>query len=238
VQSARSRLAAMHGVIKPLMRQMVQWLTTGKVAANKIIHVGIPPSASHRTQQSGQEDGVWLGLSDQSFGWGLCVWDVDCGQCRREADAAQGARRLPGDIWSGSDAGVGGLRPGRRFKPGRARGSLWRVSSRWGFNPKGIGLGRLPRQSGIKYAPNGARAEGVIGTLKSNRYKFNKPKERPMAHAGGWQARGSILSFNLNKFMRDLVEVDEVRNRDIGTGTGNPQRREKRVKEKKNRRPR
>ena len=42
MQSARSRLVAMHEVIKPLMRQIVHWLTTGKVAANKIIHVGIP----------------------------------------------------------------------------------------------------------------------------------------------------------------------------------------------------
>ena len=50
------------------------------------------------------------------------------------------------------------------------------------------------------------QTEGVIGTLKSNRYKFNKPKERL------WQTLemagpSSILSFNLNKFMRDLVEL-------------------------------
>jgi hypothetical protein len=48
------------------------------------------------------------------------------------------------------------------------------------------------------------QAEGVIGTLKSPRYHFNKPKERL------WQTlemagTRSILSFNLNKFMRDLV---------------------------------
>ena len=50
------------------------------------------------------------------------------------------------------------------------------------------------------------QTEGVIGTLKSNRYKFNKPKERL------WQTLEmagprSILSFNLNKFMRDVVEL-------------------------------
>jgi hypothetical protein len=42
IQSARARLVAMHEVIKPLMGQIVHWLTTGKVAANKIVHVGIP----------------------------------------------------------------------------------------------------------------------------------------------------------------------------------------------------
>ena len=50
------------------------------------------------------------------------------------------------------------------------------------------------------------RTEGSIGILKSNRYQFNKPKERL------WQTLEmagprSILSFNLNKFMRDLVEL-------------------------------
>src|SRR5918993_1438581 len=42
IQNARSRLMAMHEVIKPLMAQIVHWLTTGQVAANKIVHVGIP----------------------------------------------------------------------------------------------------------------------------------------------------------------------------------------------------
>ena len=50
------------------------------------------------------------------------------------------------------------------------------------------------------------QTEGVIGTLKSNRYQFNKPKERL------WQTLEmagprSILSFNLNKLMRDLVAL-------------------------------
>src|SRR5258706_6978726 len=114
VQSARSRLAAMHGVIKPLMRQMVQWLTTGKVAANKIIHVGIQPKG-HRP-------------------------------------------------WSVAEAVRDQIRTER------------------------------------------GQTEGVIGTLKSNRYKFNKPKER-LWHTLEMAGPRSILSFNLNKFMRDLVEL-------------------------------
>jgi hypothetical protein len=50
------------------------------------------------------------------------------------------------------------------------------------------------------------RTEGGIGTLKSKRYPFNKPKERL------WQTLEmagprSILSFTLNKLMRDLVAL-------------------------------
>ena len=52
------------------------------------------------------------------------------------------------------------------------------------------------------------RTEGRIGTLKSNRYKFNKPKERlwPTLEMAGPR---SILSFNLNKLMRDLVALTQ-----------------------------
>lgn len=47
------------------------------------------------------------------------------------------------------------------------------------------------------------RTEGSIGTLKSNRYKVNKPKERlwPTLEMAGPR---SILSCNLNKLMRAL----------------------------------
>jgi hypothetical protein len=39
IQSARSRLVAMHRVIELLMGQIVHWVSTGKVAANKIVQV-------------------------------------------------------------------------------------------------------------------------------------------------------------------------------------------------------
>ena len=48
------------------------------------------------------------------------------------------------------------------------------------------------------------KTEGIIGTLKTDRDGFNKPKERL------WQTLEmagprSILSYNLNKLIRDLV---------------------------------
>nr|PON18781.1 hypothetical protein C2W62_06090 [Candidatus Entotheonella serta] len=52
MRSARSRLAAMHDVIQVLMGQIVHWVSTGQVAANKIVHVGIPQArAIVRTQR-------------------------------------------------------------------------------------------------------------------------------------------------------------------------------------------
>jgi len=52
------------------------------------------------------------------------------------------------------------------------------------------------------------RTEGSIGTLKSNRYHFNKPKER-LWHTLEMAGPRSILSFNLHKFMRDVVTLTQ-----------------------------
>jgi hypothetical protein len=56
------------------------------------------------------------------------------------------------------------------------------------------------------YAANSGKTEGIIGTLKSEKYQFNKPKERlwQMLEMAGPK---SILSFNLNKLMRDVVQA-------------------------------
>jgi hypothetical protein len=61
IQSARSRLMAMHDVIKPLMVQIVQWMTTGVVAKNKIIHVGIPQARAIVRNKTGKK--VEFGLA-------------------------------------------------------------------------------------------------------------------------------------------------------------------------------
>jgi hypothetical protein len=50
------------------------------------------------------------------------------------------------------------------------------------------------------------RTEGSSGILKSDRYQFNKPKER-LWHTLEMAGPRSILSFNLNKFMRDVVAL-------------------------------
>ena len=70
MQSARSRLVAMHDVIKPLMRQIVHWLTTGKVAANKIIHVGIPQARAIVRNKAGKKTEFGLGYLISRLGGG------------------------------------------------------------------------------------------------------------------------------------------------------------------------
>lgn len=81
-----------------------------------------------------------------------------------------------------------------------------RLGSTLGIQPKGKRPWSVAEGVRDQVRSERGQTEGVIGTLKSNRYQFNKPKERL------WQTLEmagprSILSFNLNKFMRDLVDL-------------------------------
>ena len=87
IQSARSRLMAMHEVIKPLMGQIVHWLTTGKVAANKIVHVGIPQARAIVRNKSGKKTEFGLAYLINRLGGGYVFGE------RIEANADE--RQMP-----------------------------------------------------------------------------------------------------------------------------------------------
>ncbi len=55
IQNATATLGRMHEVIKPLMGQIVQWLTTGVVAKGKIVHVGIPQARAIVRNKAGKK---------------------------------------------------------------------------------------------------------------------------------------------------------------------------------------
>jgi len=75
-----------------------------------------------------------------------------------------------------------------------------------GIQPKGQRPWSVAEEVRDQIRSERGRTEGSIGTLKSNRYQFNKPKER-LWHTLEMAGPRSILSFNLNKFMRDFVEL-------------------------------
>src|SRR6266851_1133930 len=76
-----------------------------------------------------------------------------------------------------------------------------------GIQPKGQGTWRVAEAVRETVRSERGKTEGIIGTLKTDKYGFNKPKERL------WQTLEmagprSLLSFNLNKLMRDVVRTD------------------------------
>jgi hypothetical protein len=78
-----------------------------------------------------------------------------------------------------------------------------------GIQPKGKGAWLVAEEVRERIRSASGKTEGLIGTLKTDTYGCNKPKERP------WQTLQmagprSILSCNLNKLMRDLVKSESA----------------------------
>ena len=87
IQSARARLVAMHDVIKVLMGQIVHWVSSGKVAANKIVHVGIPQARAIVRNKAGKKTEFGLAYLISRLGGGYVFGE------RIEANADE--RQMP-----------------------------------------------------------------------------------------------------------------------------------------------
>jgi hypothetical protein len=207
IQSARARLLAMHEVIKPLMGQIVQWISTGKVAANKIVHVGIPQARAIVRNKAGKKTG---------FGFAYLISRVGGGYLFGERIAANAdERQMPLKALWGYRAIFGQEATPELVvydRGGDATATRQRLAlagiKEVGIQPKGKRPWSVAEGVREQIRSERGRTEGSLGTLKSNRYKFNKPRERL------WQTLEmagprSILSFNLNKFMRDLVALTQ-----------------------------
>jgi hypothetical protein len=207
IQSGCARLLAMHEVIKPLMRQIVQWISTGKVAANKIVHVGIPQARAIVRNKAGKPTEFGLAYLISRLGGGYLFGE------RIVANADE--RQMPLKALAGYRAIFGQEATpelvvydrGGDSTPTRQRLVLEGVKN-VGIQPKGKRPWSVAEAVREQIRSERGRTEGSIGTLKSHRYKFNKPQERlwPTLEMAGPR---SILSFNLNKFMRDLVALTQ-----------------------------
>jgi hypothetical protein len=205
MQSARSRLVAMHEVIKPLMNHIVHWVTTGKVAVNKIVHVGIPQARAIVRNKSGKKTECGLAYLISRLGEGYLFGEriaANADERQMLLKALAGYRAIFG---AKATPELVVYDRGGDSTPTRQRLALAGVRD-VGIQSKGKRPWSVAEAVREQIRSERGRTEGGIGTLKSNRYQFNKPKERL------WQTLEmagprSILSFNLNKFMRDLVAL-------------------------------
>jgi hypothetical protein len=205
IQSARARLVAMHEVIKPLMGPIVHWLTTGKVAANKIVQVGIPQARAIVRNKAGKKTEFGLAYLISRLGGGYVFGE------RIAANADE--RQMPLKALAGYRAIFGQEATpelvvydrGGDSTPTRCKLALAGVKD-VGIQPTGKRPWSVAEAVRDQIRSERGQTEGVIGTLKSNRYPFNKPKERLWQRLEMAGPR-SILSFNLNKLMRDLVAL-------------------------------
>ena len=207
MQSARSRLLAMHEVIKPLMGQIVHWISTGKVAANKIVHVGIPQARAIVRNKVGKKTEFGLAYLISRLGGGylfgtLIAANVD--ERQMPLKALSGYR-----VIFGQEATPELVVYDRGGNSTATRNRLTSEKVKYvGIQPKGQRPWSVAEEVRDQIRSERGRTEGSIGTLKSQRYQFNKPKER-LWHTLEMAGPRSILSFNLNKFMRDFVELTQ-----------------------------
>jgi hypothetical protein len=205
MQSARSRLKAMQEVIKPLMSQIVHWLTTGKVAANKIVHVGLPQARAIVRNKAGKKTEFGLAYLINRLGGGYLFGTLIA------ANADE--RQMPLKALAEYRAIFGQTATPELVvydRGGDSTATRERLASEGvqqvGIQPTGKRPWSVAEAVRDQIRSERGRTEGSIGTLKSNRYKFNKPKER-LWHTLEMSGPRSIVSFNLNKFMRDVVAL-------------------------------
>jgi hypothetical protein len=195
----------MHEVIKPLMGQIVHWVSTGQVAAHKIVHVGIPQARAIVRNKSGKKTEFGLAYLISRLGGGYLFGErieANADERQMPLKALAGYRRLFAQKATPElvvyDRGGDSI-------PTRQKLALAGVKH-VGIQPKGKRPWSVAEGVREQIRRERGQTEGVIGTLKSNRYHFNKPKERLWATLEMAGPR-SIVSFNLNKLMRDVVEL-------------------------------
>jgi hypothetical protein len=205
-QHALTTLTTMHEVAKGLIPQIVQWLTTGVVAKGKILHTGVTQARALVRHKAGKEVEFGLPYLLSRLGGGYVFGTLIRGvvdESKMPLQALAGYRAIFGAHATPTlmvyDRG------------GSATATLRALASegvkQLGIQPKGQRAWHVAEDVRQTVRSERGKTEGLIGTLKTDKYGFNKPKERL------WQTLEmagprSILSFNLNKLMRDLVQAD------------------------------
>lgn len=205
---ASAKVERLHEAMKKLVPQIRYWLKTGFVASNKVISLHLPELYSIVRGKVGKT--VEFGLS-----WGI--------------------RRLRGGYLLATVATAKNELHDLKFavsavnehialfgKPPRAyaydRGG-WSEKNMDALKKLGVKEVGLAPQGKAKWAVSGAtrkklvseraQVEGGIGSIKHNKYGFNRPAARSVKMMGAC-GQLAVLGFNLNKVIRELAKKQEV----------------------------
>ena len=204
--NAITTLQTMHEVAKRLIPQIVQWITTGVVAQGKIVHAGVTQARALVRHKAGKEVEFGLPYLLSRLGGGYIFGTLIHGvmdESKMPLQALAGYRAI-----FGAHATPALLVYDRG---GYATATLRALANEGvkeiGIQPKGHGAWHVAEAVREIVRSERGKTEGIIGTLKTNKYGFNKPRERR------WQTLEmagprSILACNLNKLMRDLGRAD------------------------------
>ena len=205
-QSATATLGAMHEVAKRLIPQIVQWITTGVVAKGTIVHAGVTQARAIVRNKAGKKVEFGLPYLLSRLGGGYLFGTLIRGivdESKMPLQALAGYRAIFGPHATPELLVYA--------RGGDATATLKALAhegvTQIGIQPKGQRAWHVAEDVRQTVRSERGKTEGIIGTLKTAKYGFNKPKERlwqTLEMAGS----RSLLSFNLNKLMRDLVRVN------------------------------
>ena len=204
--NALTTLKTMQEVATQLIPQIVQWLTTGVVAKGKIVQAGVTQARAIVRHKAGKAVEFGLPYLLSRLGGGYVFGTLIRGgidESKMPLQALAGSRAILGA--QATPALVVYDRGG--YATATVRALAKEGVKAIGIQPKGHGAWHVAEAVRETVRSERGKTEGIIGTLKTDTYGFNKPKERL------WQTLEmagprSVLSFNLNKLRRDLIRAD------------------------------
>jgi len=203
-QQSVEKLRQMKEVASRLIPQIRYWMKTSKVARGKILHSGITQAKAIVRKKVGKKVEFGLPYLINQIGGGFVFGEM-LEKSPNEAQMPMESLRLYREIF-GEKASPSLLTYDRGGGSKDTRKKLKKEGvEKVGIPPRGKARWRVCEADRREVMSERGKMEGSIGTLKSEAYHFNRPKER------GWEAlkmagQRSFASLNLNRLMKSLVE--------------------------------
>ena len=204
-QGAVGKLKAMKEVTARLIPQILHWMTTGVVAKGKILHAGITQARAIVRNKAGKKVEFGLQYLINRIGGGYLFGSLllsSPDESKMPLVSLAAYRKIFGEKAAPQlfvyDRG------------GHAQPTIKKLAKegvqKIGIQPKGKAEWLVAGEDRQRVRSERGKTEGSIGTLKTEKYGFNKPKERKWEALQGSGQR-SMLSLNLNKLMKDMVNA-------------------------------
>lgn len=200
---ARAKVQQLHDTMTKLAPQIRYWLKTGFVAANKVISIHMPELYSVVRGKVGKkvEFGLSWGFTRLRGGFLLATMAMN----RRELVDAKFAVKAVEDHISLFGKAPRAYAYDRAGHSGKNVATLKRLGVKEvGLAPRGRAEWAVNDATREKLVKERALVEAGIGTVKSRRYGFNRPRARSVRMMGTC-GQMSVLGFNLSKLMRGLA---------------------------------
>jgi hypothetical protein len=205
-QKAVSKLKQMVEVGRKLLPQIKHWLTTGRVAAGKIIHAGIKEARAIVKSKGRVKFGLKWRLNRLAGGYLFG---------RRVPPQADENKMPAGAVRDYREVFGKGATPemvvyDRGASAAAAAPALQQQGvARVGIPPRGQGAWLVEEQEQKVVKSERGKTEGSIGRLKSKKYGFSGRQERSLKTQDAVGQR-ALVSVNLNTLLRDLVNQEKA----------------------------